>query len=110
MGKALLTHRHLLNAFFRSPSQLDVRTGGSQQKLTAHFAFSSIHKLNFLVDLSFLKSDKDIPYGRNIGCFWMGGDNPGKVKIAGNPFLKEPKVVRIMCTFRRIIITSKVIG
>ncbi len=33
--------------FFRSPSQLNVRTGGSQQKLTAHFAFSNIHKLKF---------------------------------------------------------------
>ncbi len=48
MGKALLTPRHSLNAFFRSPSQLNVRTGGSQQKLTAHFVFSSIHKLKFV--------------------------------------------------------------
>ncbi len=47
MGKTLLNPRHSLNAFFRSPSQLDVRTGGSQQKLTAQFAFSSIHKLKF---------------------------------------------------------------
>ncbi len=43
-GKALLTPRHSLNAFFRSPSQLDVRTGGSQQKLTAHFALSNIRR------------------------------------------------------------------
>ncbi len=49
MGKTLLTPRHLLNAFFRSPSQLDVRNGGSQQKLTAHFAFSSINKSMLLV-------------------------------------------------------------
>ncbi len=47
MGKTLLTPRHSLNAFFRSPSQLNLRTSGSQQKLTAHFAFSSIHKLKF---------------------------------------------------------------
>ncbi len=31
----------------QTPSQLDVRTGGSQQKLIAHFAFSSIHNLKF---------------------------------------------------------------
>ncbi len=36
-----------MNAIFKYPSQLDVRPGGSQQKLTAHFAFSSIHKLKF---------------------------------------------------------------
>ncbi len=47
MGKTLLTPRHSLNAFFRSPPQLDVRTCGSKQKLTAHFAFSCIHKLEF---------------------------------------------------------------
>ncbi len=47
VGKTLLAPRHSLNAFFSSPSQLDVRTGGSQQKLTARFAFSSIHKLKF---------------------------------------------------------------
>ncbi len=33
-----------MNAFFGSPSQLDVRTGGSQQNRTAHLAFSGIHK------------------------------------------------------------------
>ncbi len=32
----------LIECLLRSPSQLDVRTGGSQQKMTAHFAFSSI--------------------------------------------------------------------
>ncbi len=47
MGKPLLTPRHSLNAFFKSPSQSGVRIGGSQQKLTAHSAFSSIHKLQF---------------------------------------------------------------
>ncbi len=29
MGKALLTPRHSLNAFFQIPSQLDARTGGT---------------------------------------------------------------------------------
>ncbi len=33
MGKTLLTPRQSLNAFSRSPSQLNVRTGGSQQGL-----------------------------------------------------------------------------
>ncbi len=47
MGKTLLTPRHSFNAFFRSPPQLEVRTRGSQQKLTAHFAFSSVHNLKF---------------------------------------------------------------
>ncbi len=46
VGKTLLTPRNSLNAFFRPPSQLNVRTVGSQQKLTAHFIFNSIHKLN----------------------------------------------------------------
>ncbi len=44
MGNALLIPRHSLNAFFGSPLQLDVRTGGSQQNRTAHFAFSGVHK------------------------------------------------------------------
>ncbi len=35
----------LIECLLRSPSQLDVRTVGSQQKLTAHFAFSNKHKL-----------------------------------------------------------------
>ncbi len=48
MKKTLHTPRNLLNAFFfTSPSQLDVRTGGSQRKLTAHFALSGRHKLKF---------------------------------------------------------------
>ncbi len=37
----------LIGCLLRSPSKMDVRTGGSQQKLTAHFAFSRIHKLKF---------------------------------------------------------------
>ncbi len=37
----------LIECLLRSPSKLDVRSGESQQKLTAHFAFRSIHKLKF---------------------------------------------------------------
>ncbi len=39
-GEDVAYPKALIECLFRSPSQLDVRTGGSQQKLTAHFAFS----------------------------------------------------------------------
>ncbi len=39
MGKTFLTPRHSLNSFFRSPSQLNVRTGGSQRNGQSAFAF-----------------------------------------------------------------------
>ncbi len=37
----------LIECLFRSPSQLDVRTGGRQQNLTAHFAFSSLGETTY---------------------------------------------------------------
>ncbi len=65
MGKTLLTPRHSLNAFFRSPSQLNVRTGRSQQKLTAHFAFNSIHKLKFDVFEVYVKFQSFLKMNQN---------------------------------------------
>ncbi len=46
-GEDIAYPKALIECLLRSPSQLDVRTGGSQQKLTVHFALSSIHKLKF---------------------------------------------------------------
>ncbi len=54
---------------FRSPSQLDVRTGGSQQKLTAHFAFCSIHELKFDVYHEARQSSQLFSPDR-FRCFW----------------------------------------
>ncbi len=72
MGKTLLTPRHSLNAFFRSPSQLNVRTGGSQQKLTAHFALSSIHKLKFDVYHEARQSSQLFSPDRFRRLWWRG--------------------------------------
>ncbi len=95
MGKAFLTPRHSLNAFFRSPSQLDVRTSGSQQKLTAHFAFSSIHKLK----LPFKSSDKCFSFRLELV-----DEFPKIVQSAFGPFIGHHQgllaCVRCVCFFR----------
>ncbi len=59
----------LIECLFRSPSQLDVRTGGSQQKLTVHFALSSIHKLKFGVYHEARQSSQLFSPDR-FRCFW----------------------------------------
>ncbi len=46
-GEDVAYPKALIECLLRAPSQLGVRTGGNQQKLTAHFAFISIHKLTF---------------------------------------------------------------
>ncbi len=61
--------------FFGSPSQLDVRTGGSQQNRTAHFAFSGIHKFprgirQISIFFSQVFRERDAP--TRAGIYWRG--------------------------------------
>ncbi len=89
MGKTLFTPRHSLSAFFRSPSRLDVRTGGSQQKLTAHFAFNSIHKLNLAYTTRL---------GTRVSCLAQTGFaafGKGVQLISGSPYAETEQLSRL---------------
>ncbi len=68
-GEDIAYPNALIECLLRSPSQLYVRNGGSQQKLTANFAFSGKHKLKFDVNYEARQSSQLFNPDR-FRCFW----------------------------------------
>ncbi len=75
-----------MECLLRSPSKLDVRTGGSQQKLTAHFASSSIRKWKF--DVSRV-SKTFFGHSIDVEAFDKNSSMPGSLNLPSLGLLRK---------------------